>query len=109
MATANREIPPLIVDVIALWTGWGMSPVPKRSDQRVIDRFGMQVAEDLLPVIKSLQKDFYASATENFATDVDEMGNIASERFRRAHPEAWENVVKILNWCDAYDFRQAYS
>jgi hypothetical protein len=105
MAEMIRPISPLLPDAIAVWTGWGVSPMPKRNDERVIAHFGVQVAQELLPVIKSLQKDFYVSAADGLAGDLNEMGKIASERFRREHPDISEDIVKILAWCYTYDFR----
>jgi len=95
----------LILEAFAVWTGWGLNPMPKRSDSRVVDRFGSTVAQELLPVIKSLEKDFYACAAETFTSDPNEMGEMASDRFRRAHPDTPDDLIKILVWCYTYDFR----
>ena len=105
MAAMIHPISPLLPDVIAVWAGWGVSPMPKQNDERVIAHFGPQVAQELLPVIKSLEGEFYASATDILSNDLSEMGKIASERFREKHPGISEEIVKILAWCYTYDFR----
>lgn len=105
MAAMSSEMSSLIVEVFAVWTGWGLTPMPKRSDGRVVNRFGGNVAQELLPIVKSLQKEFYASVAETFTSDLNEMGEMASDRFRRAHPDIPETVIKILVWCYTYDFR----
>jgi hypothetical protein len=69
---------------------------PKRNDHRVIERFGALIAEELLPIIKSLEADFYAPAPDMLARDLNEMGKTASERFREKPPDVSEEVVKML-------------
>jgi hypothetical protein len=95
----------LIADALAVWTGWGISPVPKRSDQRLITHFGAQVAQELLPILKSLQKDYYESAAENLSANLIEMEKTASDRFRQEHPAISEDIVKLFAWCYTYDYR----
>lgn len=79
--------------------------MPNRSDERVIVRFGAQAAQELLPVIEVLERDYYAPASEILGSDLSEMGSAASERFRKKHPSISEEIVKILTWCFTYDFR----
>jgi hypothetical protein len=105
MAKMTRPISSLLPDAIAVWAGWGVTPMPKRSDERVIAHFGAQVAEELLPVIRSLEGDFYAPASAILAKDLNEMGKMASELFREKHPGVSEEIIKILDWCFTYDFR----
>lgn len=79
--------------------------MPKRNDDRLIAYFGPKVAQDLLPIIKSLEKDFYAAGKENISRDLNEMIDAASAAFRRMHPDISEDVVKILAWCCSFDWR----
>jgi hypothetical protein len=105
VASFSRDTPPLLAEAFAVWTGKGMSPMPKRNDDRLVAYFGAKVARDLLPVIKSLEKDFYAAAHENISRDLNGMIDAASAAFRRMHPDISEDVVKILEWCCSYDWR----
>jgi hypothetical protein len=86
MAERVCSVSQLLPDAITVWAGWGVSPMPKRSDDRLIAHFGVQVAEELLSVIESPATDFYAPASDILATDLNEMGRVASERFREKHP-----------------------
>jgi hypothetical protein len=105
MSASIRPISPLLLNAIAVWAAWGVSPMPKRSDERVIAQFGAQVAKDLLPEIKSLASDYYAPASNILGSDLSEMAKVASELFREKHPGISEEVVKILAWCFTYNFR----
>jgi hypothetical protein len=105
MAPLSRDTPPLLAEAFAVWTGKGVSPMPKRDDDQVIAHFGAKVAQDLLPIIKSLEKDFYAAAKETISRDLNEMIEVASATFRAMHPDVSEDVVKILDWCCSYDWR----
>jgi len=105
MTAKTQSISPLLSGAIVAWSGWGVSPMPKRSDERVIAQFGTQAAQELLPVIRSLEVDFYAPASEIRASDLDEMGKVASKRFREKHPGISEEIIKILAWCFNYDYR----
>jgi hypothetical protein len=105
MAAMIRPDYPLVADALTVWTGWGVSPMPKRSDERLIAHFGQQLAQELLPILKSLQDDYYPDAGDNLSEDLIEMEKVASERFRREHPDIPEKIVKIFAWCYTYDYR----
>jgi hypothetical protein len=105
MASFSGNAHALLTEAFAVWTGKGVSPIPKRNDERLVTYFGAKVAQDLLPIIKSLEKDFYAAGKENISRDLNEMIDAASATFRRMHPEIPEDVVKILDWCCSYDWR----
>jgi hypothetical protein len=105
MASLRSNAHPLLTEAFAVWTGRGVSPMPNRNDERLIAYFGAKVAHDLLPIIKSLEKDFYAVAKENISRDLNEMIDAASATFRRMHPDVSEDVVKILDWCCSFDWR----
>ena len=94
-----------VANALVVWTGWGISPVPKRSAERLIDHLGAHVAQELLPILKTLQNDYYASAADNLSVDLTEMERLVSGRFRREHPDIPEIIVKIFAWCYTYDYR----
>jgi len=105
MASLSSNTHPLLAEAFAVWTGKGVSPMPNRNDERLIAHFGAKVAQDLLPILKSLEKDYYAAAQESMSADLNEMIVAASATFRRMHPDITEDVVKILDWCCSYDWR----
>ncbi len=96
---------PQLIEAVHVWTGWGRSAMPSRNDQRVADHFGVQAAAKLLPLIKSLEDDFYVSDARLSAANLQEMERLASEQFRQKHPTAAEEIVKAFAWCYTYDFK----
>jgi hypothetical protein len=79
--------------------------MPNRNDKRVLERFGEEDAAKLLPLIKSLEEDFYAFDAQLVATNLQEMEKLASEHFKRKHPTVAEEIVKAFAWCYTFDFK----
>lgn len=79
--------------------------MPSRSDERVTDHFGDASAAKLLPLIKSLEDDFYSSDARLVAADLQEMEKLASEQFKRKHPTVADEIVKAFAWCYTFDFK----
>ena len=94
-----------LIDAVRVWTGWGQSMIPSRDDARLAKQFGKKVAAKLLPIIKSLEDDFYSSDARFVATDLEEMEKLASEDFKRKHPTIAEEIVEALAWCYTFDFK----
>ena len=94
-----------LVQAVRLWTGWGLGIMPSRDDARLARKFGDKVAAKLLPVIKSLEEDFYSSDARLVATDLQEMEKLASEQFKRKHPTVAEEIVEAFAWCYTFDFK----
>jgi len=105
MVEMNNLNSPQLVEAVRLWTGWGLGIMPSRDDARLARKFGDKVAAKLLPVIKSLEEDFYSSDARLVATDLQEMGRLASEQFKRKHPTVAEEIVEAFAWCYTFDFK----
>jgi hypothetical protein len=105
MVEMNNLNSPQLVEAVRLWTGWGLGVMPSRDDARLARKFGDKVAAKLLPVIKSLEEDFYSSDARLVATDLQEMGRMASEQFKRKHPTVAEEIVEAFAWCYTFDFK----
>ena len=95
----------LLSTAIVVWTGWGKRPWPSRDQALLIDRFGASAAEILLPQIRRLEQEFYASDARYFAADLVSMGEAAGAEFRRNHPEISEEAIEALAWCYTYDYK----
>ena len=93
-----------LIEAVRVWTGWGQSAMPSRSDQRLADQFG-EDATKLLPLIKSLEGDFYASDARLTAANLQEIEMLASDQFRQRHPTVAEEIVKAFAWCYTFDFK----
>ncbi len=94
-----------LVEAVHLWTGWGHSEMPNRNDQRLADHFGSEVSAKLLPLIKSLESDFYLSDARLIAPNLQEMGRLASGQFKQKHPKVSDEIVKAFAWCYTFDFK----
>ena len=96
---------PDLIAAIRIWSGWGQSSWPIRSDSRLTAKLEIAVAERFLPAIKRLEKDFNSSNAYLKGTDLAEVGQLAEAEFRAMHPEVAEEIAKILAWCYTFDWR----
>jgi hypothetical protein len=95
----------VIGDAVVVWTGYGSSSRPERDEQRLVERFGTESAADLLPKVRALYDDFYASDAPHTAPDLVSMGKTAASRFREMHPDIPEEPVQALAWCYTFDYK----
>ena len=105
MDEMNDLSSPQLIEAVRLWTGWGWNMMPSRDDARLTNHFGDAVAAELLPVIKSLEDDFYSSDARLVAANLQEMEKLSSEHFKQKHPAAADEIVKALAWCYTFDFK----
>jgi hypothetical protein len=94
-----------VAEAIMVWCGWGRSSWPSRKDESIVKHFGKAAAAKLLPIVQELERDFYSTDARRRASDIAEVGRIASEQFRAKHPDAPEDAVRALAWCYTYDFK----
>ena len=97
--------PVQISDAIVAWTGWRSTTWPAREAARVLSLFGEETALALMPAIRRLEDEFYESDASRSVPNLAYMGNVAAERFRRAHPEISEEAIRALAWCYTFDFK----
>lgn len=97
--------PPQLVEAVRLWTGWGYTMMPSRDDKRLSEQFGTEGAAKLLPLIKSLEDDFYSSDARLVAANLQEMEKLASDQFKRKHPKVADEIVRAFAWCYTFDFK----
>ncbi len=95
----------LVVKAVLVWTGWGRDVMPRRDDSLLVEHFGAEVAAKLLPVVKSLEHDFYLSDARFVAVDLKEMEKLSSEQFRKKNPAVADEIVKAFAWCYTFDFK----
>lgn len=105
MDEMNKNCDPLLGEAVVVWTGWGRTSWPVRDEQLVIERFGIDSAVVLLPLIKNLEDDFYSSGARFSVADLKEMGDVAAAQFREKHPEIPEDAVEALAWCYTFDYK----
>ena len=103
MASLQPSDASRVSEAIVIWTGWRDTPWPSRDDDRLVKRFGKQLAAELLPIVKQLEREFYDSDADLTARDLREMARTAASRFRELHPELSSDAADALAWCYAYD------
>jgi len=101
----NSQESQLLTEAVLVWTGRGQKSWPHHDDSALMNHFGPEKASELLSKIKSLQDDFYSSNANLVADNLQEMGKIASEEFRKKHPEISEEIVQAFAWCYTFDFK----
>jgi hypothetical protein len=101
----NNLNSPELIKGVQIWTGWGKSIRPNRDDRRIEEAFGKEVAEKMLPLIKTLEEDFYSSDAQFVAYNLEEMGKQASQDFREIYPTISDNIVEVFAWCYTFDFK----
>ena len=96
---------PILIHAVLVWAGFGLGIAPNRDGSRLMQQFGATNAERLLPIIKKLEEDFYSSDARFMASNIDEMGKLATEHFKRIHPEVANEIARVFAWCYTFDFK----
>jgi hypothetical protein len=96
---------PLVSQAIVSWTGFGAASWPSPDDARLVERFDREQAMDLIPIVRKLYDEFYQSDARYVASDLAEMGRLASRRFSELHPEIAHDAVRALAWCYTFDHK----
>ena len=94
-----------IKDAVLVWTGWKRDVKPRRDEAAFVQHFGPNAASRLLPIVKSLEDDFYASDARLVAANLIEMEKLSSEDFRRKHPDTDPEVAMAFAWCYTFDYK----
>jgi hypothetical protein len=84
-----------VSEAIEIWVG----PVPSYSYDReaaLVDRFGKAGAAELVPIIRALEDDFYATQASDVADSLRTMHQLASSDFKSKHPELSDRAVHAL-------------
>lgn len=105
MAKVKSWGPEELSEAIVIWSGWGRAAWPRRDESLLVDRFGADLAADLLSALRQLEDDFYSSDARHLASDLTEIAELAADRFRAMHPEVAEEAVRALAWCYTYDYK----
>ncbi len=98
--------PSLLSKAIVIWTGLETdSPWPLCEEALLVERFGSEMAAELLPSIRKLEEEFYESDARDRASDLAEMGDLAANDFRKRHPEISEEAIQALAWRYTFDYK----
>ncbi|MEZ5654250.1 MAG: hypothetical protein R3E87_27255 [Burkholderiaceae bacterium] len=105
MVEMRREDWHLLGRALVLWARPPGARYPQRSDQRVLDEFGVEVGSWLVPIIKKLADDYYATDAQWTVRDLGEAGRVASDAFMARNPHVPLEAVRTLEWCFTWDFK----
>jgi hypothetical protein len=92
-----------LTKAVVLWTGHGSRSWPDRDDAALVQEFGEARGLHLLVTLRSLEADFYRSDARLTESDLQAIGDRASEEFRSRHPDAPPVLVDALAWCYSFD------
>jgi hypothetical protein len=92
-------------EAIVVWSGWGRDSHPSRNDDALVERFGVEFARKILPVVRELENDFYESDARFTAADLVEMARVSAEQFMKKHPEVPDRAVRAFAWCYTFDYK----
>ena len=70
-----------------------------------MSQVGADAAAELLPRVRALEEDFYATDARLKAPDLVVMGRMATDDFRRKHAEISDEAVEALAWCYTWDYK----
>jgi hypothetical protein len=97
--------PARISDALVVWTGYGQMSWPQRDEERLARQVGPLAAADLLPIVRRLADEFYATNARYVAHDLIEMGELAAQDFKQRHPEITAAAIEALAWCYTFDYK----
>lgn len=95
----------VLSQAVVVWTGWDTATWPRRDEHRLVEEFGADAAATLLPLVRGLADDFYATDAHLTVAGLSEMGAVATARFTARHPEISDEAVKALEWCYTFDHK----
>lgn len=105
MVAMNNLNSPQLIEAVRIWTGWGTTIAPNRDDARVRRHFGDTAASTILPILKSLEDDFYSSDARLVAGSLQEMEKLSCQHFKQKHPDVADEIAKVFAWCYTFDFK----
>ena len=76
--------------------------MPWHGEDQIVDKFGAELAVDLVPIVKNLRDEFFASDAWITVRGLSEMVDVAKREFQVSHPEISADAVNALG--RAYGF-----
>jgi hypothetical protein len=95
MEKVKRSDADRVSEALMIWEG----PIPSLrhdGERALVARFGVQAAAELMPIVRALHDEFFASDARDRAADLQEMGDRAIADFKRQHPEISDEALEVL-------------
>ena len=105
----RQEVPSyqanLLSDAVVAWVGYGEAVSPKRDDDRVRQRFGAAEAERLLPIVRAVEAECWASKAHLAAANPAAMATAAAAHLHERFPHLREDAIEAVVWAYTFDNR----
>jgi hypothetical protein len=95
--------PDALSEAIVAWTGYGEGAWPKRDEERVRERFGTAEADRLLPMVRDVERECWASRAHQTAPDLAEMATVAAGHLRERFPHLGHDAIEAVVWTYTFD------
>lgn len=97
----------LVSEAVVVRTGYDnpTTSSPERDEGRIVERFGSELAVELMPVLTTLEDAFYLSDARLKAKNLETMAELAQRDFARLHPEISAEASRALACCYTFDFK----
>ncbi len=105
MAIVSSDQMDELCRAVVVWTGYDSASFPRRDDNALSTAFSKVQIARLLPIVKSLEDDFYKSKANERIASLQEMGQVAASEFRSLHPELPEAIADAFAWCYTFDYK----
>jgi hypothetical protein len=92
-------------EAVVVWMGCGEGAWPRRDDDRVRERFGTAEAERLLPMVRHVELECWASNAHLTAAGLAEMATAAATFLRERFPDLRDDAVEAVVWAYTFDNR----
>jgi hypothetical protein len=92
-------------EAVVAWTGYREADLPTRDDGRVTERFGKAEAERLLPMVRDVERECWASKAHQTAADPAEMAALAAAHLRGRFPQLGDHAIEAVVWAYTFDNR----
>lgn len=92
-------------EALVLYLGQGITPYPQRRAERLVERFGPELAPDLVQYAEGVLATLYAVQPDWSAEDLDGAADRAVAAVARQHPELDDASLAALRWSFTWDWK----
>ena len=101
MRVANNDLSEAFISYV----GYGKSSAPVMGIDNLIEDFGMQRAQELLPLAKSLLREVSSVPIEFTLESIEADRARVQCEMKSLHPELTEEALKAIDWCCCFSWR----
>ncbi len=98
-------MPDLRSEGLVLYLGKGVVPYPQRDPQRLIERYGSEVATSLISYCEKVLDELYGAEPDWTSEDLSGATERAVALVASVHPELTEQALASLKWSYSWDWK----